>query len=133
VNCPFPLFLDTRFGYTDDFSDLFNDKKSSDYITGVLTVSLILVCFFLIWAIILFVLMCMGKRKVGFLSGAPYDMHLADETQPNPRIRRGRIVFAIFGMLFITFTFLLLFLGIANLSQTTAELSNGARVGFNVF
>jgi NADH:ubiquinone oxidoreductase subunit 3 (subunit A) len=107
---------------------LFDDQKNAEYINGVLTFSLILVCFFLLWAIILVVLMCMGKRRVGFLSGAPYEMHLEDKTVPNPRVMRGRIVFALCGMLFITFTFLLIFLGIANLSQTTAELANGAGV-----
>jgi drug/metabolite transporter (DMT)-like permease len=107
---------------------LFLSQEKTEYINGVLTVALVLVCFFLIWAIILVVLMCMGRRRVGFLSGVPYQMHLADTTEPNPRIRRGRIVFALSGMIFITFTFLLLFLGIANLSETTVELANGARV-----
>ena len=73
--------------------------------------------------------MFMGKRRVGFLSGSPYEATVADKRdEPNPRIKRGRIIFGVFGMIFITFTFLLVFLGLANLEETTRSMADGSAV-----
>ncbi|CAB9521790.1 expressed unknown protein [Seminavis robusta] len=123
-----------RLGRTNNFADLFNDDKRADYINGVLVVALILECIFLTWAIGLCFLMCMGKQRVGFLSGAPYDASLDGNVRvENPRVMRGRATFGVSGMILITFTFLLIFLGIGNLDETTTELSSGAGLGRDLF
>jgi energy-converting hydrogenase Eha subunit H len=69
----------------------------------------------------------MGKRRVGFLSGGPYDA-TDFQGEPNKRARNGRIVFGLSGLVFIVFAFLLIFLGVANLETTTSELEEGAKV-----
>lgn len=62
-----------RFGHSSDFSDLFGtSSESEDYIAGlvylfILSASLTLIAFF-----VLLLLMCLGKKRVGFLSGAPF-------------------------------------------------------------
>lgn len=68
---------------------------------------------------------CMGKR-VGFLSGAPYQARV--NGGPNPRITRGRVIFGMNGLLFIIFTLTLIFLGFGNLEETTNELGDGVSV-----
>ena len=73
-------------------------------------------------------LKCMGKNRVGFLSGAPYEATLNGE--PSKRPMRGRIAFGVGGLMFIVFTLTLIFLGFGNLQDTTDELSSGAQVSF---
>ena len=88
--------------------------------------ALILVSCFLCWGIFLMILKCMGKQRVGFLSGAPYEANVNDE--PSKRPMRGRIAFGVSGLLYFVFTMTLIFAGYGNLEQTTDDMGEGVRV-----
>lgn len=94
---------------------------------------IILLAFFLLWTLVLcFCKCCLGKRRVGYLSGAPYDARTT-EGKPNRRAVRGRLIFGFSGVMFVVFTLLLVLLGFANLIDTTNELSNGAEASHEIF
>lgn len=66
--------------------------------------------------------MCLGRSKVGFLSGARFQA--PENGGSAKRIRRSRIVFLIAGVLFIVFTFLWVALGITQLQDTVNTVDN---------
>lgn len=115
-----------RFGYTNEFSDIFDENEAPGYVIGILIVALILASCFLCWGIFLMILKCMGKQRVGFLSGAPYEAIVNGEPSKQPM--RGRVAFGISGLLYFIFTMTLIFAGYGNLEQTTYDMSEGARV-----
>lgn len=61
-----------RFGHTTDITALMGtSEESSDYVKGLLAAAfLTIICFFVAF-MSLPILMCLGRRRVGFLSGAP--------------------------------------------------------------
>jgi hypothetical protein len=108
-----------------------NSETQNEYIVGIIATSILIFGFFFVWAMFMCIFnCCLGKRRVGFLSGEPYDARTL-KGEPNKRAVRGRIVFGGSGILFIAFTLLLVFLGIANLEDTANELSDGAEVSQN--
>ena len=118
-----------RLGRTNQFADLFGtQEEQQEYVAGILVVALILSCFFFCWGVFICILKCMGRGRVGFLAGGPYEATIGEKKDPNPRPKRGRIVFGVSALLFIIFTMLLLFLGFANLEETTSDMATGARV-----
>lgn len=116
-----------RFGYTNQFSDVFNEDQAPGYVIGIVITALILVSAFLCWGIFLLILKCMGTNRVGFLSGSPYQAKINGE--PSKRPVTGRIVFGCSGLVFITFTLVLLFVGFGNLESTTDDMSDGVFLG----
>jgi hypothetical protein len=61
-----------RFGHTTDITALMGtSEESTDYTKGLIAASVLtIVCFFIAF-MSLPILMCLGQRRVGFLSGAP--------------------------------------------------------------
>ena len=123
-----------RFGHSNNFSHLFSkdDDEFYDYLVGLLAISILIVSFFLFWGLVLLVLkFCVGKKRVGFLSGAPFEMHT--RTSSNPMIQRGRAVFAGSCLLFLFFAITLVTAGIGNLESTSESVGYGATVSCMVW
>jgi hypothetical protein len=63
-----------RFGRSRDFTDLFaSDEEASDYVVGLLVAGVICAALFLTWMLLILIFLCLGRDRVGFLSGAPFD------------------------------------------------------------
>ncbi|CAB9521789.1 expressed unknown protein [Seminavis robusta] len=126
-------FIDSpRFGHSNKFSHLFNDARRDDYLIGISTVALILACIFLCWLLFLLMLKCCGgKSRVGFLSGAQYDA-TTPTGDVNRRPTRGRVVFGLSAIGMITFTMLMVFLGLPGLENMSSDLSDGADLGADI-
>jgi hypothetical protein len=63
-----------RFGHTTDFAALFaSQSESRDYITGLVWLALTFGIIFLVWIITILVFCMFGKKRVGFLSGKPFE------------------------------------------------------------
>jgi hypothetical protein len=60
-----------RFGYSSDIEYLLTgtEEQARDYLRGVLACSLAIGVFFVVWALVIIVLRCLGPNRVGFLSG----------------------------------------------------------------
>lgn len=59
-----------RFGWTDQIIDVFQEDQRNEYIKGVAIGSIITLFVFIVWALVLVLLKCAGKR-VGCASGRP--------------------------------------------------------------
>ena len=72
-----------RFGHTRDISVLFQidgeDGDSQDYVLGLAVIAGIVAACFLFFLMIILIFMCCGKRRVGFLSGRPFEVMIDDE------------------------------------------------------
>jgi hypothetical protein len=144
----------SRFGHTDNFTALFDEEEDAkDYIFGLIFVGCLIMSWFLVWAIALIVLKCcLRKQNVGFLSGAAYraDLPAVKEKSEAPqdvqeapindglvkgskriswpnRPMRGRIVFMVSGIFYITFSTLLVAKGITNLQSSVNTLNVSAQ------
>lgn len=60
-----------RFGYPNDFSLLFGDERKT-YADGLVLAASLSMVAFLLWMLIASILACLGKDRVGFWSGAPF-------------------------------------------------------------
>jgi hypothetical protein len=141
----------TRFGHSNNFTALFQeDEDVEDYFVGLIFVGCLIMSLFLVWALLLIVFKhCLQQEEVGFLSGsafraprppkseAPVDVREAPppvdgfvmESKmrwPN-RPMRGRIVFLVSGIIYITFTALLVREGITNLQSSVNTLNRSAQ------
>lgn len=115
-----------RFGHSKEFADLFSqeDGARNDYIVGILIMALILFSVFLIWGIMLVAFRCcLGRQRVGFLSGAPFQA-----TGVDPGIMAGQATFGMSLVFFVIFAILLVTAGIGNLDTTTTSIGHGATV-----
>jgi len=95
-------------------------------VVGILCIAIIIAIVFLCWGLFLLLLKCTGKNRVGFLSGAPYEAQI--NGQPNPRFRRGRIVFGFSSVMFIVSILVLVFAGLGNLESSREVIAEGATV-----
>ncbi|GKY99355.1 hypothetical protein MPSEU_000890500 [Mayamaea pseudoterrestris] len=63
-----------RFGHSSEIVDILGSRNElKDYVTGLIFGAAIIFAFFLIWIIATFVFKYLGKERVGFLSGAPFN------------------------------------------------------------
>uniref|UniRef100_A0A7S1UXK6 Protein tweety homolog n=1 Tax=Grammatophora oceanica TaxID=210454 RepID=A0A7S1UXK6_9STRA len=113
-----------RFNHPKDFSLLFSEDEGevTDYAIGLIFGGCMIVSLFLLWAFILLLFKCLGQRKVGFLSGAPFvqQSHKTESKRPF----RVRVAFLAATLVFITFTILLVTNGITNLQDTATTVVN---------
>jgi hypothetical protein len=91
-----------RFGFSNDFSDLFSvqEVESKNYFNGLLLASLVTMSIFLVWVFFLMAsrCCCIHIRRVGFVSGSPLRAVVATdkkETVANPWIRKARNTFTV--------------------------------------
>ncbi|CAB9528074.1 expressed unknown protein [Seminavis robusta] len=126
-----------RFGYSSTFSDLFSQDNdvSMNYVKGLLAAGLLILIIFLCWVLLLLVFKCLGRRKVGFLSGAPFQAVISSGDAPsvNPWIARGRFTVAFSCVAMVAFAVLLATAGIGNIDTTTTTIGDGATLGYDYF
>lgn len=63
-----------RFGHSSDIVDILGSRNElKDYVVGLIFGAAVIFTIFLVWIIAICIFRFMGKEKVGFLSGAPFD------------------------------------------------------------
>jgi hypothetical protein len=99
-----------RFGHGNDFSAVFSTSQEdqSDYLWGLTFAAWFILAVFLAWSTALLILKCLGKDRVGFLSGSAF-------TTDAPSPFYIRIVFVTSCICFIIFTVLCVTQGVTNL------------------
>lgn len=116
-----------RFGASSDFSELFRSKEAAkDYIVGLLFAGLFLFGLFFAWTVCLLVFKCLGKRKVGFLSGSAFEK----PKDPNAKCNRPficRLVFLNSTFLLMIFSVLFVTQGLTNLKSTVVTVADSVR------
>ena len=114
-----------RFGHTSNFAYLFasDQEEQQDYIFGLLFAGVFILAFFLVWSVLELVFMCLGKRKVGFLSGNAFEV---PKESKKPVVIRS--VFIIATLLLVTFSVLIVTKGLSYLYNTVNTMSVSARV-----
>lgn len=121
-----------RFGHSSSFASLYSPDPAVvyDYIIGILVVSLFILSIYACWGLILLIVkLCCGPKRVGFVSGAPFQATLPNG-QTNPWILRGRILFGLSTLLFAVFSLTFVTLGVGNMVTTTKSIGQGASVSF---
>jgi len=113
-----------RFKNPDNFAYLFSpdSEQQSDYIAGLLFAAIFLLCVFLVWAILLLVFRCLGKNRVGFISGSAFEV---SQSSKKPVIVRS--IFLLLAILIIIFSALMVTEGLNNLYDTAETLIQSAR------
>jgi hypothetical protein len=106
-----------RFGHGNDFSAVFSNSSQdqSDYLWGLTFAGAFILAVFLAWTILLLILKCLGKDRVGFLSGSAF-------TTDAPRPFYIRITFVSACICFIVFTVLCVTEGVTNLYSAVYEV-----------
>ena len=66
----------------------------SDYIRGLLIISIFIFSFFLSWTLVLIVFKCLGRKRVGFLSGSRFDDSLQGNRFWSPKGLRRMALFS---------------------------------------
>lgn len=63
----------SRFGHSSDFADMFGTKAQQEsYIAGLLWLGILVASFFAVWLLLIMIFCCLGSKRVGFLSGKPF-------------------------------------------------------------
>ena len=107
-----------RFGHTDQFSALFSStQETQEYAKGLLFAGCFIAATFVAWGFVLLLFKCLGKDRVGFLSGAAF-------TTSGPRPFYVRIAFVNAAILFIVFTVLVVTQGITNLHSAVSTVGD---------
>lgn len=108
-----------RFGHPNDFSDVFskNSDEQSDYLLGLVFAGAFILACFVAWTVVLLILKCLGKDRVGFLSGDAF-------TTPGPRPFYIRIVFVTSCICFIIFTILCVTQGFTNIYSAVSVVGD---------
>jgi hypothetical protein len=80
-----------RFGHSGDMVAIVGTKSElRDYVAGLIFGAALLFAIFLIWLITSFVFMCLGKKRVGWLAGGPFDGTPTPRTDLPPDTPRPR-------------------------------------------
>mmetsp|Transcript_12647 Transcript_12647/g.17943 ORF Transcript_12647/g.17943 Transcript_12647/m.17943 type:complete len:552 (+) Transcript_12647:136-1791(+) len=115
-----------RFGHASDFSKLFSkdEDEVTDYALGLIFGGALVITFFVIWLLVILVFKCLGQRRVGFLSGAPFTK-TPEISAVGGNVRRPMITRCVFlssGVILIVFGVLLVTQGITNLRDTISNV-----------
>lgn len=144
-----------RFGESSTFDSLFgSNEERQSYLVGLIFAAALIIGVYLIWAIVMIILMCCFRWKVGFWSGVPFlvegvpwyrhkdleqleaisngdeDDYEVESRHPpakSPccnRPMRVRSVFLVSGAIFLTFSILIVTQGLSKL-QTTVNILSG--------
>ena len=96
-----------------EFASFFGTKQQqSDYIWGLLFAGIFILCFFLVWTILIPIFKCLGQRKVGFLSGSIFKVPYGSN---RPMIVRTAFIIA--NITLVIFTALLVSEGLMQLES----------------
>jgi hypothetical protein len=121
-----------RFGHSSEFADIWaTQEERRDYIEGLLFAGLLLFVFFFIWTLLLLLFKCLGRKRVGFLSGAPFFKRIdSDATRDRPMI--CRVIFLNAALLFIVFSVLFVTQGLSTLRTTVNTVIDSSSVSSGV-
>lgn len=141
---------DVRFGNTQDVVVLWSEDEEeiSEYVRGLMLIGCITLFLFTMWGIMLCVFMCMGRDRVGFLSGRAFiredweayhdDKPLSSSSSSPPQQRRGdpchslptrsRVVFVASGLIVIVFSILFVTQGLTKLQNTVDTVNESSVV-----
>lgn len=102
-----------RFSHSGDLSLLFSDEPDDvrDYAFGLLFVACLVISFFSVWGFIILLFKCLGRKRVGFLSGHPF-------AQNGWKEFLGRCLFLFSAIVVLIFSILLVTKGITGLEMT---------------
>jgi hypothetical protein len=90
------------------------EEQQNDYIFGLLCAGIFIIAFFLVWTILIPIFMCLGQRKIGFLSGRAFQVPHGSK---KPMIYRT--VFLISTITLVIFSSLLVTKGLTQLENGT--------------
>jgi hypothetical protein len=128
-----------RFGHSRNFADFFGtEAQTVDYLWGLIFAGMFLFAIFVAWSVLLVVFKCVGKKGVGFLSGAPFEKsttknrRCCNNSRWCNRPLISRIVFVVATVLFIVFSVLFVTEGLTNLKSTVTTLVDSARVSLGL-
>lgn len=142
-----------RFGNTRDVIVLWSGESDeiSEYVRGLLFIAVVTFVIFATWGFLLCIFMCLGKGRVGALSGRPFERVVPVEERTkrkeddpdtagkkrrdlyksgdawNSTATRSRLVFLFSGLVVITFSILLVTRGLTEL-QTTVDTVHDSSV-----
>lgn len=121
-----------RVGHSNQISDLFSFKANEqvDYVSGVSFICGILFAFFTLWGIVLLILKCCGKYKVGYLSGGNYQKEIKGKI--NPRPTRGRVCFSLGTLIFIITAIIFSTIALGKVEDTSYTIADSAVVSWLV-
>ena len=108
-----------RFGRSSNFADMWGTQdEKGEYVLGLLFWGILFFSLCFLWSVCILVWKCLGRQRVGFLSGAPLVL-----PQPSLPIRHNRpfwyrLVFLNSALLFILCGILFVTQGITNLRTT---------------
>ena len=137
-----------RFGYTRDIASLYEDDgDANDYMMGLAWLAGITGACFLSFIIVIIIFKCCGKRRVGFLSGARFEVNSDYENGSSSTSyeysdgdkRNGfrrcccsgtvasvRFTFILSGCIFIAFAMLMVTKGVTNLQDSVKSVHHSA-------
>ncbi len=136
-----------RFGASNDLRLLMegNSEEQADYLRGLLASSIAMVCFFLVWMIILVVFRCMGPQEVGFFSGKarPLPPQPSEDSEDlvawqslkakaEMRMNLVRVVVCICGLLIIISSCLMAVKGVSSLTQSLHDGTEAISISENL-
>jgi len=98
-----------RFSHSSDFSKLMGDSPD-DYFLGLLFIGTFICSLFVFWAIIIFILKCIGPKHVGVLAGFPF----REEGQKSVA---GRMILSVSAWMMIAATIVLITKGLTELQS----------------
>jgi hypothetical protein len=105
-----PKFNDLpRFSHSTDFSKLMGDSPD-DYFLGLLFIGTFICSVFLFWAIIIFILKCIGPKHVGVLAGFPF-------REEGKKSVTGRMILSVSAWMMIVATIVLITKGLTELQS----------------
>uniref|UniRef100_A0A7S1V0A2 Uncharacterized protein n=1 Tax=Grammatophora oceanica TaxID=210454 RepID=A0A7S1V0A2_9STRA len=121
-----------RFGHSNNFADLFSSNPSdvNDYIYGLLFGGALVLSLFFAWTFLLIIFKCLGPRRVGSLSGAPFQQPPRVIVYKRPTI--SRVIFCFCSLIFIIFSVLFVTHGLTNLQSAATSVSEGISTLNNV-
>ena len=120
-----------RFGRTSSISALasFRQRDQVEYASGLVFATSALIAVFLFWTVLVLVLSCMGKERVGFLSGSPmtdpaesHDYGNGHHRLPFRRPRRVRAAFLVCAVAVVASASLLVGEGLSRLEDALNTL-----------
>jgi hypothetical protein len=111
-----------RFGRSKDFSKIVSSKEEAgDYIVGLLFAGIFIFSIFFAWTIVLTVFKCLGKKRMGFLSGSPF-------VKGTRRATISRIIYLFCAACFLIFSITFVTEGLTNLRKTFDTIFQSVRV-----
>lgn len=98
-----------RFSHSSDFSKLMGDSPD-DYFLGLLFIGTFICSLFFFWAIVIFILKCIGPKRVGVLAGFPF-------RQEGKKSVAGRMILSVSAWMMIAATIVLITKGLTELQS----------------